>query len=72
MKKNKAAQALGKLGGAARAKALSSAELSKIGRQGAKARAAKLTAAQRSEIARKAVQARIAKHGQQKRKGDKA
>ena len=72
MKKNKAAQALGKLGGTARANALSAAELSKIGKQGGKARAAKLTAAQRSEIARKAVQARIAKHGQQKRKGDKA
>ena len=55
-----------------RANALSAAELSKIGKQGGKARAAKLTAAQRSEIARKAVQARIAKHGQQKRKGDKA
>jgi hypothetical protein len=72
MKKNPAAQALGKLGGTARAKALSAAELSKIGKRGGKARAAKLTAAQRSEIARKAVQARIAKHGQQKRKGDRA
>ena len=72
MNKNKAAQALGKLGGTARANALSAAELSKIGKQGGKARAAKLTAAQRSEIARKAVQARIAKHGQQKRKGVKA
>jgi hypothetical protein len=71
MKKNAAAQALGKLGGTARAKALSAAELSKIGKQGAKARAKKLTAAQRSEIARRAVQARIAKHGQQ-RKGDNA
>ena len=72
MNKNKAAQALGKLGGTARANALSAAELSKIGKQGGKARAAKLTADQRSEIARKAVQARIAKHGQQTRKGDKA
>ena len=72
MKKNAAAQTLGKLGGTARAKALSAAELSKIGKQGGKARAAKLTAAQRSEIARKAVQARIVKHGQQTRKGDKA
>jgi hypothetical protein len=71
MKKNAAAQALGKLGGTARAKALSASELSKIGKKGAKARAANLTAAQRSEIARNAVQARIAKHGQQ-RKGDKA
>jgi general stress protein YciG len=72
MKKNKAAQELGKLGGRARAKSLSATELSEIGKQGGKARAAKLTAAQRSEIARKAVQARIAKHGQQKRKGDEA
>ena len=72
MKKNAAAQALGKLGGKARAKALSAAELSKIGRKGAKARMVKMTPEERSEIARKAVQARIAKHGQQKGKGDKA
>jgi len=72
MKKNAAAQALGKLGGAARAEALSASELSKIGKKGAKARMAKLTPVQRSEIARKAVEARIAQHGQQKRKGDKA
>jgi hypothetical protein len=72
MKKNAAAQALGKLGGTARAKALSAAELTKIGKKGAKARMVKLTAAERSEIARNAVQARIAKHGQQKRKGDRA
>jgi hypothetical protein len=72
MKKNKAAQELGKLGGEARAKALPSAELSKIAKKGGKARAANLTAAQRSAIARKAVEARIAQHGQQKRKGGKA
>jgi hypothetical protein len=73
MKKNAAAQALGKLGGKARAKALTAAELSKIGRKGAKARMVNTTPEERSEIARKAVQARIAKHGQQqKRKGDKA
>ncbi len=72
MKKNAAAQALGKLGGTARAKALSTSDLSKIGKKGAKARMVKLTPVQRSEIARKAVEARIAKHGQQKRKGDKA
>ena len=70
MKKNPAAQALGKLGGKARAKALSAAELSEIGKQGAKARSKKLSAAERSEIARKAVEARIAKHGQQRRKGE--
>ena len=68
MKKNPAAQALGKLGGKARAKALSESELSKIGRTGAEARKHKLTASQRSEIARKAAQARIAKYGQQQRK----
>jgi hypothetical protein len=72
MKKNAAAQALGKLGGKARAKALSAAELSKIGKKGAKARMVKLTPGRRSEIARKAVKARIAKHGQQKRKGNEA
>lgn len=65
MKKNPAAQALGKLGGKARAKALSEAELSEIARKGAEARASKLSAAKRSEIARKAVQARIAKRGNQ-------
>lgn len=65
MKKNPAAQALGKLGGKARAKALSEAELTEIARKGAKARASKLSAAKRSEIARKAVQARIAKQRKQ-------
>jgi len=68
-KKNPAAQALGKLGGKARAKALTAAQLSEIGKKGAQARRKKLSAAQRSEIARKAVQARIAKYGQQPRKG---
>ena len=57
-KKNPAAQALGKLGGRARAKALSRSKLSEIGKKGAQARQKKLTAAQRSEIARKAVAAR--------------
>ncbi len=71
MKKNTAAQALGRLGGRARAKALSPDELSEIGKVGAKARSQKLNAAQRSEIARKAVEARIKKHGQQRKpKGD--
>ena len=70
-KKNPAAQALGQLGGKARAKSLSKAELSEIGKKGAKARLAKLTAARRSEIAKKAVQARIAKHGQRSTKGTK-
>lgn len=71
MKKNPAAQALGKLGGTARAKSLTDSQRSEIAKQGATARASKLNAAKRSEIARKAVQARIAKQGQQKRgKGD--
>jgi hypothetical protein len=65
MKKNPAAQALGKLGGKARAKALSETELSEIARKAAEARASKLSAAKRSEIARKAVQARIAKQTKQ-------
>jgi hypothetical protein len=72
MKKNSAAQALGKLGGKARAKSLSHTQLSEIGRQGASARASKLSAAERSEIARKAVRARIAKQAKQKSKGGKA
>jgi hypothetical protein len=70
VKKNPAAQALGKLGGTARAKSLSDSERSEIAKQGATARAHKLSASERSEIARKAVQARIAKQGQQKRRGD--
>ena len=65
MKKNPAAQALGKLGGKARAKALSQDELTEIARKGAEARASKLSAAKRSEIARKAVQVRIAKQKKQ-------
>jgi hypothetical protein len=72
MMKNKSAQALGKLGGKARANALSAPERSAIAKQGATARASKLSAAERSEIARKAVQARIAKQAQQKGKEGKA
>jgi hypothetical protein len=68
MKKNPAAQALGQLGGKARAKALSAEELTEIGKKGARARQKKLTATQRSQIAKKAVQARIAKHKQQSRR----
>jgi hypothetical protein len=70
-KKNPAAQALGRLGGKARAKALTDAELSKIGTLGARARRKKLSPEERSEIARKAVQARIAKYGQKTRKEGK-
>ena len=62
--KNPNAQALGRLGGKARAKNLSEAELSKIASQGGKARAEKLSAAERQQIAKLAVAAR-----ERKRKG---
>jgi hypothetical protein len=68
MKKNPAAQALGRLGGKARAESLSPAERTRIAKKAASARNKKLTPEQRSEIARTAVQARIAKYGQQKGK----
>jgi general stress protein YciG len=64
-KKNPAAQALGQLGGKARAKSLSRTEMSEIGKKGARARMKKLTAAQRSAIAKKAVAAREAKRKRQ-------
>ena len=64
--KNPHAQALGSLGGKARAKNLSDAELAKIGSMGGKARAAKLSVAELSRIAKKAVAAR-----ELKRKGGK-
>ena len=57
-KKNPHAQALGKLGGKARAERLSDVEIAKIARKGGKARAARLTAAERSRIAKLAVAAR--------------
>jgi hypothetical protein len=56
--KNPNAQALGALGGKARAKKLSDAEIAKIASKGGKARAAKLSAAERSMIAKLAVAAR--------------
>lgn len=63
--KNRAAVALGKLGGKARARALTPEALSEIGRMGGgvggAARAAALTPEQRAEIARKAAAARWAK-----------
>jgi dihydrodipicolinate synthase/N-acetylneuraminate lyase len=65
-KKNPNAQALGRLGGKARAKKLSDAEVSKIASKGGKARAASLSAAERSRIAKLAVAAR-----ERKRKGEK-
>jgi hypothetical protein len=58
LKKNPHAQALGRLGGKARAESLSDAEIARIARKGGKARAAKLTAAERSRIAKLAVAAR--------------
>lgn len=63
-KKNPHAQALGRLGGEARGKSLTQAEISKIASQGGKARAASLSAAERSRIAKLAVRAR-----KRKRKG---
>jgi hypothetical protein len=57
-KKNPHAQALGSLGGKARAANLSASEISKISRKGGQTRAAKLTAAERSRIAKLAVAAR--------------
>ena len=63
-KLNPHAQALGSLGGKARAKELSEAEIVKIASKGGKARAAKLSAGERSRIAKLAVAAR-----ERKRKG---
>ncbi len=56
--KNPNAQALGSLGGKARAARLPEAVLTKIASKGGKARAAKLSAAERSRIAKLAVAAR--------------
>jgi hypothetical protein len=57
-KKNPNAQALGSLGGKARAKNLSDVEVTKIASKGGKARAAKLSPAELSRIAKRAVAAR--------------
>lgn len=62
---NPNAQALGSLGGKARAESLSEAEITKIARKGGKARAAKLSAEERKRIAKLAVAAR-----ERKRKGE--
>lgn len=64
-KPNPHAQALGTLGGKARADKLSEAVIAKIASKGGKARAAKLSAAERSRIAKRAVAAR-----ERKRKGE--
>lgn len=63
--KNPHAQALGSLGGKARAKCLSDSEIAKIASKGGQARATKLSAAERSRIAKLAVAAR-----ERKRKGE--
>jgi len=63
-KPNPHAQALGRLGGAARKKNLSDAEIAEIASKGGKARAAKLSAVERSRIAKLAVAVR-----ERKRKG---
>jgi hypothetical protein len=68
-KKNPHAQALGKLGGKARAKNLPESELVKIASKGGKARAERLSAAELSRIAKLAVAARERKR-QQARKGE--
>jgi hypothetical protein len=65
-RKNPNAQALGSLGGRARARSLSDAEIARIASEGGKARAEKLSPAKRREIALKAVASR-----EQKRKGRK-
>jgi hypothetical protein len=57
-KKNPHAQALGSLGGKARAQSLSDAEIVKIARKGGKARSKKLSAAERRRIALLAVRSR--------------
>lgn len=62
---NPHAQALGRLGGKARAENLSEAKLAEIASKGGKARAQKLSAAERSRIAKLAVAAR-----ESKRKGE--
>jgi hypothetical protein len=67
--KNPHAQALGSLGGSARAERLSAAKLSKIASEGGKARARKLSAARLSEIAKKAVATRERKRAQAKKGG---
>jgi hypothetical protein len=63
-KPNPNAQALGSLGGKARARNLSDSEIAQIASKGGKARAAKLSYAERSRIAKLAVAAR-----ERKRKG---
>jgi hypothetical protein len=65
-KKNPNAQALGSLGGKARAANLSDAEVSLIASKGGKARAATLSAGERQRIAKLAVAARERKRKENK------
>jgi len=60
-KKNAAAVALGKLGGRARAQALTPEERSSQASKAARKRTRSMTSAERTELARKAAQARWAK-----------
>jgi hypothetical protein len=69
-KKNPHAQALGALGGQARAEQLSDDRLKQIASKGGKARAVQLSAAERRRIAKLAVAARERKRAQAK-KGEK-
>lgn len=67
-KKNPHAQALGSLGGKARAKQLSAAQMTQIASTGGKARAAKLSAAELTRIAKLAVAARERNRARKKTK----
>ena len=66
-RKNPHAQALGSLGGKARAKKLPAADISKIAGKGGQARANKLSATERIRIAKSAVAARERKRAQAKK-----
>jgi len=71
-KKNPHAQALGRLGGAARAESLPQSQISEIASKGGKARAESLSADRRREIAKKAVAARERKRAQQQQRKGKS
>jgi hypothetical protein len=70
-KKNPHAQALGRLGGKARAENLSDARLREIASEGGKARKAALSPADRRRIAVLAVRARERKKKQKIKRGEK-
>jgi hypothetical protein len=69
-KKNPHAEALGSLGGKARAQSLSDAEIAKIARKGGHARSKKLSSAERTRIALLAVRAREKKRATAKKIGE--